>query len=136
MRLWHIDLIHYLPDSQLLAQWRELNSIYKKEDKHLLINYNYNYSREYLLQYSLEVWKEMVIRDFQIKSYDNYVRYFDGVATNLDKPLKYKEHNDRYLRQCFYNLQEKYDRGQKGFTKEIYVVLANFVKSKLGDVVI
>ena len=23
----------------------------------------------------------------------------------------YPEHNDRYLKQCYYNLQEKYDRG-------------------------
>ena len=23
----------------------------------------------------------------------------------------YPEHNDRYLRQCYFNLQEKYDRG-------------------------
>ena len=35
MRLWHIDLIPYLPKSQLLAQWRELNSIFKKQDKHI-----------------------------------------------------------------------------------------------------
>ena len=29
MRLWRIDLIPYLPRTQLLAQWRELNSIFK-----------------------------------------------------------------------------------------------------------
>ena len=45
MRLWHYKLIKegLLPDSQLLAQWRELNSIYVKEDKHILINYIYRY---------------------------------------------------------------------------------------------
>lgn len=137
MRLWHIDLIPYLPDLQLVAQWRELNSIYKKEDKHLLINYNYNYSKEYLLQYSAVVCDEMVSRGIKINSYDKYFKYFDGVFTdNVNNPLRYKEHDDRYLRQCFYNLQEKYDRGQKGFTKEVYAKLANFAKSKLEDIVI
>lgn len=24
--------------------------------------------------------------------------------------MRYPEHNDRYLTQCYYNLQEKYDR--------------------------
>lgn len=52
MRLWHTDLIPYLPKSQLVAQWIELNSIYKKQDNHILINYVYNYGKEYLLYYS------------------------------------------------------------------------------------
>ena len=39
MRLWHESLIEVLPRQQLLGQWRELNSIYKKEDKHILINF-------------------------------------------------------------------------------------------------
>ena len=33
MRLWHTELIPFIPKSQLLAQWRELNSIFVKEDK-------------------------------------------------------------------------------------------------------
>ena len=48
MRLWHIDLIPYLPDLQLIAQWRELNSIFKKQDKHILINYIYNYDKVFM----------------------------------------------------------------------------------------
>lgn len=33
MRLWHIDLVKngLLPKSQIIAQWRELNSIFKKK---------------------------------------------------------------------------------------------------------
>lgn len=52
MRLWHIDLIPYLPKSQLIAQWRELNSIYAKQDRRILINYIYEYNRHYLKAYS------------------------------------------------------------------------------------
>ena len=132
MRLWHIDLLPYLPKPQLIAQWQELNSIYQKENKHLLINYNYDYSKEYLLQYSIAVCGEMVNRNIKINSYDKYFKYFEGVYTdNVNQPLKYNEHNDRYLRQCFYNLQEKYDRGQKGFTRRIYLKLWKFVNDKL-----
>lgn len=46
MRLWHTDLTPYLPKSQLLAQWRVLNSIFVKEDKHVLINYIYEYPKD------------------------------------------------------------------------------------------
>jgi uncharacterized protein (TIGR02328 family) len=140
MRLWHIDLIPYLPDLQLVAQWRELNSIYKKEDKHLLINYNYNYPKDYLYCYSNKITGEMAYRGIKIHSVDKFDTYFSNLIKKIDMDfpywLKYKEHDDRYLRQCFYNLQEKYDRGQKGFTEEIYMALAKFVKSKLEDVVI
>ena len=32
MKLWHIDLIPYLPKSQILGLWTELNSIFKKDN--------------------------------------------------------------------------------------------------------
>lgn len=52
MRLWHYEIIPYLPKSQLIAQWRELNSIFTKQDKHILINYIYNYPKDHLYTYS------------------------------------------------------------------------------------
>lgn len=42
--------------------------------------------------------------------------------------LQFKEHDRRYLLQCFYNLQEKYDRGQKDFTSENYKKIGGFYK--------
>lgn len=132
MRLWHVDLIKYLPDPQLLAQYRELNSIYVKQDKHILINYIYDYDKEYLLWYSDKVIEEMRVRGFKIKTLDNYNNYFAGIAKGRT-PLKYPEHNKRYLKQCYMNLQEKFDRGQKGFTPEIYEKLWNFIINQLGE---
>ena len=41
MRLWHIDLIPVLPNNQLSGQWKELGSIYKNQNRHLLIKENY-----------------------------------------------------------------------------------------------
>lgn len=123
MRLWHIDLIHYLPKSQLIAQWRELNSIYKDQPKHILINYIYNYDKEYLLAYSWAVMNEMYRRKIDYKINNNFLSYFNSIHDiekdgNEIAKLRYPEHNKRYFQQCFYNLQEKYDREQKGFTSE------------------
>ena len=39
MRLWHYKLLKFLPKSQFLAQWRELNSIFKKQDKKDFTNF-------------------------------------------------------------------------------------------------
>lgn len=120
MRLWHYALIRYLPKSQLLAQWRELNSIFKKQDDHILIRYIYKYDKEYLRDYSWSVITEMNRRGYKIKSLDNMEKYFGKGYRDWTSGVRFPEHNQRYLLQCFYNLQEKYDRGQKGFTLDVY----------------
>lgn len=140
MRLWHIDLIPYLPKSQLLAQWRELNSIFKKQDKHILINYIYDYPKNYLKNYAIQVKDEMYRRGYNINSFYNYNEFF-----NHDKPMgtgsncfivaigneRFKEHNNKYLTICYYNLKEKYIRGQKDFTKDVWKKLDNFYKKEI-----
>ena len=129
MRLWHKDLIEYLPKSQLLAQWRELNSIYKKQDNHILINYIYNYPKDDLWSYSKIVIDELVKRNIKIKSFNNYNSYFTASYSFLELPFKNHQDN-RYLLQCFYNLQEKFDRGQKDFTLELYNKIVQLLKIK------
>lgn len=124
MRLWHIDIIPYLPRSQLIAQWRELNSIFKKQDKHILINYIYNYPKSKLLGYTTKVLNEMHKRGYCIKSFDNYNNYFNGVMEE-DNTL-FTEHNNDYLTICYYNLMEKYLRGQKDFTDDVMWKLNEF----------
>ena len=130
MRLWHYKLLPYLPNSQIVAQWRELNSIFKKQDNHILINYVYDYPKEYLWHYSVAVKNEMVARGFQIKSLENFDTYFDEVIHG-EEILHYPEHNNRYLLQCFMNLQEKYDREQKDFSKERYEAMEGFVEQEI-----
>lgn len=118
MRLWDYKLIEYLPKSQLVAQWRELNSIFKKQDKHILINYIYNYPKSYLLTYADKVVAEMVRRGIKIKSLEKYNNYFLGVYnTGLER---YEEHNDEYFTICYWNLREKFLRKQKDFSKEVW----------------
>ena len=138
MRLWHWKLLPYLPKSQLIAQWRELNSIYVKQDKHILINYIYEYDRVHLLAYSLLVIDELQRRDIQIRSLDNFSKYFEhtkllfaGVLATF-QPFP-EHHTRRYELQCFANLQEKYDRGQRDFSDEVYEELRKFVFRKGGE---
>ena len=130
MRLWHIDLIPYLPKSQLLAQWRELNSIFKKQDNHILINYVYNYDKKYLKFYADMVIFEMWKRDYNIKSMNNYDEYFKRVKTHHTM-YEFKEHDDEYLTICYYNLKEKYLRGQNDFTDDVWNKLDDFYKRRI-----
>ena len=133
MRLWHYKMIQFLPKSQLLAQWRELNSIFKKQDKHILINYVYEYPKLDLYHYTEIVIDEMKKRGYKIndkstKNANNYfkdVEFLYGVGGFNGIPFK-NHHNFRYLQQCYFNLEEKYDRGQKDFTTEQFNKLQEF----------
>ena len=129
MRLWHYQLIPYLPKSQLLAQWREVNSIFKKQDKHILINYIYEYPKNDLKTYSCMIINEMHKRGIKINSMANFEAYFgDELLPAPIYNIIFKNHHTyRYLRQCYYNLQEKYDRGQKDFNEECWNKLNEFM---------
>ena len=118
MRLWHYEIIGCLPKSQLVAQWRELNSIFKKQDNHILINYIYNYDKSYLKAYTDKVVLEMQRRGYKIKSFENYNKYFEGIKCWGGE--QFNEHNNEYLTICYWNLLEKYRRGQKDFDKATF----------------
>lgn len=149
MRLWHYSLLenNLLPKSQLVSQWRELNSIFAKQDNHILINYIYDYDETYLAQYTKIVLLDMQKRGYSIKKWDNFNTYFFNYKVvpasdftsainvletflNDDIILSYEEHNDRYLLQCFMNLQEKYYAKQKDFDDVTYRKLLEFIKEQ------
>ena len=119
MRLWHKDLIPYLPRQQLLAQWRECCAICsnwanKGTPNHLLVNKILNYPTVHFLIYSLEVMKEMEKRGYKISglSKNNFQRNYEKFKNDKCGGIIFKNwHNERYLKQCLFNLQEKYDCG-------------------------
>lgn len=141
MRLWHHELVRnsLLPKSQLLAQWRELNSIFKKQDKHILINYIYEYSKKDLLVYTIIVLEELEKRNVKVKSYSNMEAYFEDSIENIlklkDELKKFKpfiyHQTDRYLEQCFWNLSEKYDRFQADFNTLLYAKLVKYMEERI-----
>ena len=53
--------------------------------------------------------------------------FFDRAERKYENPFP-NHHTKRYLKQCFYNLQEKYDRGQKDFTLEVYMEIERVAK--------
>ncbi|SEN56380.1 Pyrimidine dimer DNA glycosylase /DNA-(apurinic or apyrimidinic site) lyase [Paenisporosarcina quisquiliarum] len=123
MRLWHHSLLNVLPKSQLLAQWRELNSIFAKEDRHILINYIYDYPKDDLFTYTQLVLHEMRSRNINIRTIDKMERYFgDGAFEVITNPFMH-HHNEEYFEICYFNLKEKFMRGQKDFDAERYEAL-------------
>ena len=130
MRLWHTNLIPFLPKGQLLAQWRELNSIFSKEDKHILINYIYDYPKDDLYMYTEKVIEEMKNRGYQIRTFDKMERYFSEI-NEIKTVMPFKEHhNDEYLEICYYNLKEKFIRGQKDYDVALFKNLEAYYLEK------
>lgn len=116
IRLWHYKLIPVLPDKMLVSQWRECIAIKRQWEKgtlkHRLVSYVMNYPKEYFVEYVGRVYNECLKRDIRIrdKYWLEFLQFCD-IDYNFKKENTYPEHNDRYFRQCYYNLQEKFDRG-------------------------
>ena len=89
-------------------------------------NYIYDYPREYLRSYSEVVIEEMKRRHIKIRTMDKFNNYFAGVE--LNRELRYKEHNLLYLKICIYNLYEKYIRGQKDYPDNLAWSLNGFIR--------
>lgn len=117
MRLWHYKLIESLPNEMLVSQWRECIAIKRQWEKgtlkHRLVSYVMDYDKRYFMWYVNQVTAEMIKRNIKY-SIKLYLELKDFCNTHNNHWLlnyNYSEHNDRYLKQCYYNLQEKYDRG-------------------------
>lgn len=117
MRLWHKDLIEKLPTKMLVAQWRELSAIVGSINKkgtpnHRLVNIILDYDKSHLYTYTNLVYKEMIKRKLKPSetTYNKIDKYCHSEL--ISKDLLFKDwHNDRYYKQCYHNLEEKYDRG-------------------------
>ena len=117
MRLWHKDLIAKLPNKMLLSQWRELAAIVGSINKkgtpnHRLVNIILDYDKSHLYTYTTLVYKEMKKRNMK-PSETVYNKINDYCNSKLiDKNILFNDwHNERYYKQCYHNLEEKYDRG-------------------------
>lgn len=132
MRLWHKNLIEVLPNKQLLGQWRECCAIAsdianKGEVKHLLVRKIMDYPADHFIYYTRIVATEMEKRGYNYNpncfvkhlipefnknfshEYDDCIMPRGPRITHVPYDLFYDWHDDRYLKQCYYNLQEKFD---------------------------
>ena len=115
MRLWDYRLIPVLPNKMLVSQWRECIGIKRQWEKgtlkHRLVSYVMDYQKSGFDVYVCRVCNEMEKRNikYQQKYLDEIHRFcLDNQGNAM---FNYPEHNDRYLKQCYYNLEEKADRG-------------------------
>ena len=142
MRLWHKDLIKVLPQKQLIAQWRELCCIAKNiadngTPNHLLVNKILEYSSVHFIAYCNLVLNEMASRGINVK-HETYLRLCNNIQEAENKmsfgimfcnDLFEYWHDDRYLKQCYYNLQEKHDCC--GIPEDEWQKVHAFVRDKL-----
>lgn len=116
MRCWHKDLISVLPRQQLMGQWRECCLIAKEiNDKgtpnHILVNKIMDYPLSHFIAYTQLVYGAMLLRKYDKIKWKTFSDKFDS-EVKVDEPIRNlfpDWHNNRYLQQCYYNLQEKYD---------------------------
>ena len=119
MRLWHKYLIKTLPREQLVAQWRECSAIAgnlltKGTPNHILVNKILDYPRNHFISYSHYIREEMKRRGYRTMD-SVWNKIFSTTEEKYELiPLEelYPEwHNEKYMRQCICNLEEKYDCG-------------------------
>jgi Pyrimidine dimer DNA glycosylase. len=133
MRLWHIDLLNVLPRRQLIGQNRECcliehEIIEKGKVNHLLVDF-VNEDKVGLLCYHARLVTEIALRGYSVGDstkgwIDKYSKYVNQTECRY-KCLSSK-FTERYLKQCLYNLQEKYDCG--GITLEEW----SLIQAKFG----
>ena len=132
MRLWHYKLIPYLPNKLLIAQWRECIAIKRQWEKdtlkHRLVSYITNYDRIVFYIYVFDIYLELQNRN--IKCNINLLNeMFMFCSYEPTKTMfHYPEHNNKYLAQCYYNLEEKADRGI--ITEEEFKKIYRFYKEE------
>lgn len=116
MRLWHKDLISVLPKQQLLAQWRECCCIARNiavngTPNHILVNKIMNYPPEQFNTYAHLIYCEMFKRGYKCDWFKFSKHRENAQVSDYRKPIFADWHTDRYLKQCYFNLQEKHDCG-------------------------
>lgn len=135
MRCWHYKLLPYLPRLQLVSQWRECCCIAKSiaekgTPNHILVNKIMDYSLNHFVAYTVRVIAEMQRRKYKVVS-----EKFWGwmAAADFVHPMYICAdslydgwHDDIYLRECLYNLEEKFRAG--GIPAEEWQIIYNKFK--------
>ena len=76
-----------------------------------------------MYSYTQLVLHEMRLREINIRTIDKMDRYFaDGPFEKVMHPFV-EHHTEEYFEICYFNLKEKFMRGQKDFDEERYEAL-------------
>ena len=141
MRMWHVELLPYLPDMQFRGQLRELVAIMhdwrdKGKTNHLLINHVTLFGTDQLYEYFRcyeDEWKRRYSRKLNKKYSAEFLDFCDA---KFDRFRCYKIwHNKDYLRICMANLYEKYlGVGKNVITAKEWQTLIEGYKTLTGEV--
>ena len=141
MRLWHFELLPYLPDAQFKGQLRELVAIMhdwrdKGKTNHLLINRVMEYPKSELTEYFM--WYEVAYQNRYGKSVGRkyYIEFSGfGYKSQCKKTVYDGWHNKEYLRVCMANLYEKhrFGIGKSRITDEEWKRLCEGYKAITGE---
>lgn len=140
MRLWHKNLIEYLPDNQLRGQWREciliVNEIKRNgTPNHLLVNKLTEYSKNELYTYCILIHAEMKKRNFNTTE-KSVKSIYELLGNVVDVGEIFKGwHNKQYLRVCMANLYEKhiFGVGKSRITDTEWIRLCDGYKMVAGE---
>lgn len=143
MRLWHYQLLPFLPELQFKGQLRELVAIMhdlrdKGKTNHILINRVMEYPKSELITYFRLYAKEYEKRYSKL-ILDKYYREFYNFDKNYVLDFKKNSlfdcwHNKEYLRVCMANLYEKhvFGVGKSRITDEEWRILLDGYKQITG----
>ena len=142
MRLWHYELLPYLPEAQFKGQLRELVAIMhdwrdKGTTNHLLINRVVEYPKNDLARYFIryEVLYQKRYGDWLTKYWYEFARFDDTPIEQRSKGCFDGWHNKEYLRVCMANLYEKhhFGIGKSRITDEEWQALIDGYKAITGE---
>lgn len=141
MRLWHYELLPYLPDAQFKGQLRELVLIMrhwrdKGKTNHLLINKVMEYPKSELTKYFITYEAQYHKRygKWITKQWDEFKAFDDHIVDNRIC-FSADWHNKEYLRVCMANLYEKhfFGVGKSRITDEEWQRLLKGYKNITGE---
>ncbi len=137
MRLWHQDLLAFLPRAQILGQHRECCALRGMGwgKKHATVDYVFTHSVKRLVDYHQLVLREMEQRGYKPSQQWKCSEYrgkntmpwpdeFPSEDYLSPETLIYPEHDEAYREECLTNLRRKgvdllyYDRRDSGKTVE------------------
>ena len=142
MRLWHYQLLPYLPDLQFRGQLRELVAIMRawRDDgrtNHLLINRVMEYPKNDLARYFVhyEALYHKRYGNWLVKQWNEFEAFDDTPIDKRSKGCFDGWHTKEYLRMNMGNLAEKhiYGIGKSRITDEEWNILLNGYKVITGE---
>ena len=142
MRIWHTDLLPYLPDLQFKGQLRELVAIMhdwrdKGKTNHILINRVMDFPKNDLVRYF--VYYEAVYHKrygvWLTKHWEEFKAFDTTPIPDRSTSCFGEWHNKDYLRVCMANLYEKwhFGVGKSRITDEEWQRLLDGYKEITGE---